>query len=529
MARKLALGDVTVRFHPAGHVLGSAQIAVACKDTCIVASRRLQGRRRSDLRAVRSWCHATCSSPRRPSACRCSATAMPADEITKLLALGRAVPGARASGRRLFARQGATRDRAASPGRLRRADLSARRDGKITRYYESRGIALGELRAGQGMQEGRSRRHHHAGAAVGHRQDVWTRRFPDPVTAFASGWMRVRARARQRGVELPLVISDHADWDGLTATIDATGAGEIWVTHGQEDALVHWCTTRGLTARPLDLVGYGDEDESEARARRRGRRGMNRFAELLDRLAYEPGRNNKLRLIDRPIFAKYARSRSRLRAGGADRRAVVQARQARADPRPDRRAHRSGAVRAVVRLRRRSLRDGCADVAEAFTSSRLRGGPEWGQQSAVPSETPPRDRPQRKRCRPSDLSRHSGAVRRYATHRTHNNAAPYPHRSRHHAAHARQDRTAEAARPLARRARRDRPLGAVETGHRRDADRRSRRGWRRPPPRRSATRTPHDVELMWPGLDAALSRAVRLAGRPRRQAGQSAIRRRSAR
>ena len=96
--------------------------------------------------------------------------------------------------------------------------------------------------------------------------DIWTRRFPDPVTAFASGWMRVRARARQRGVELPLVISDHADWDGLTATIDATGAGEVWVTHGQEDALVHWCKTQGLAARPLDLVGYGDEDEHEAAA-----------------------------------------------------------------------------------------------------------------------------------------------------------------------------------------------------------------------------------------------------------------------
>jgi putative mRNA 3-end processing factor len=73
--------------------------------------------------------------------------------------------------------------------------------------------------------------------------------------------MRVRARARQYGVELPLVVSDHADWGGLTATIAATGAGEIWVTHGQEDALVHWCTTRGLKARPLDIVGYGDEDE----------------------------------------------------------------------------------------------------------------------------------------------------------------------------------------------------------------------------------------------------------------------------
>jgi putative mRNA 3-end processing factor len=75
--------------------------------------------------------------------------------------------------------------------------------------------------------------------------------------------MRVRARARQRGVTLPLVISDHADWDGLTATIAATGASEIWVTHGQEDALVHWSRSRGLNARPLAIVGYGDEDETD--------------------------------------------------------------------------------------------------------------------------------------------------------------------------------------------------------------------------------------------------------------------------
>ena len=75
--------------------------------------------------------------------------------------------------------------------------------------------------------------------------------------------MRVRARARQGGIALPLVVSDHADWDGLTATIAATGAPEIWVTHGQEDALVHFCVTRGLEARPLALVGYGEEDETD--------------------------------------------------------------------------------------------------------------------------------------------------------------------------------------------------------------------------------------------------------------------------
>jgi putative mRNA 3-end processing factor len=75
--------------------------------------------------------------------------------------------------------------------------------------------------------------------------------------------MRVRARARQGGVSLPLVISDHADWEGLTATIAATGCSEVWVTHGQEDALVHWAHMQGLRARPLDIVGYGDEEESE--------------------------------------------------------------------------------------------------------------------------------------------------------------------------------------------------------------------------------------------------------------------------
>ena len=167
---------------------------------------------------------------------------------------------------------------------------------KITHYYESRGIALGAAAPGQGREEGRPRRHHHAGAAVRPLLSIWTRRFPDPVTAFASGWMRVRARARQRGVELPLVISDHADWDGLTATIEATGAGEVWVTTGRK---TRWCTgarRAGLPRGRSISSAMAMRRSSEAVAADRGR-GMNRFAELLDRLAYEPGRNNKLRLI----------------------------------------------------------------------------------------------------------------------------------------------------------------------------------------------------------------------------------------
>ena len=90
--------------------------------------------------------------------------------------------------------------------------------------------------------------------------DRWSRRFADPLPCFASGWMRVRARARQAGVELPLILSDHADWDELTATVAELSPGELWITHGREEALARWAELNGIPARPLSLVGYEDED-----------------------------------------------------------------------------------------------------------------------------------------------------------------------------------------------------------------------------------------------------------------------------
>lgn len=91
--------------------------------------------------------------------------------------------------------------------------------------------------------------------------DRWSRRFGDPVTAFASGWMRVRGRARQRAIELPLIVSDHADWPELLDTIIATGAEEVWVTHGRDDALVHQLGLMNRKARALSLVGRDEEAE----------------------------------------------------------------------------------------------------------------------------------------------------------------------------------------------------------------------------------------------------------------------------
>jgi len=94
--------------------------------------------------------------------------------------------------------------------------------------------------------------------------DRWARRLAEPVVANASGWMGVRQRARQGGVELPLVISDHADWDELLATCEQTGAQEVWVTHGREDALIHALGLQGIRGRALNLIGRGEEDEEVA-------------------------------------------------------------------------------------------------------------------------------------------------------------------------------------------------------------------------------------------------------------------------
>lgn len=96
--------------------------------------------------------------------------------------------------------------------------------------------------------------------------DIWSRRLGDVVTCFASGWMRVRARARQRLVELPLIISDHADWDELTATVSELMPGQLWVTHGEEEALVHWSNSIGVKAQALHLVGYDEDGEGEPAA-----------------------------------------------------------------------------------------------------------------------------------------------------------------------------------------------------------------------------------------------------------------------
>ena len=131
---------------------------------------------------------------------------------------------------------------------------------RLCDLYMEWGVQLGTLLPATGRKAAEMK-----GAIVlappGALNDRWSRRLPDPITAMASGWMGVRQRARQRNVELPLIVSDHADWDELTTTIQEIAPSEVWVTHGREEALVHWCMTRQIKARALALAHYEDEDD----------------------------------------------------------------------------------------------------------------------------------------------------------------------------------------------------------------------------------------------------------------------------
>ena len=256
----LSLGEVRLRFVPAGHVLGSAQVVIDYRGSRVVVSGDYK--RRPDP---------TCAAFE-PQRCDLFIT-----EATFGLPVFRHPPDTPRDRQAACIRCGCFPSAATSSGSMRSANASgssrccapAGYDEPI--YLHGALLGLTELyrecrdrtRAGAAVDRGAARRVQGqiVLAPPGALADRWTRRLPDPVAALASGWMRVKQRAKARGVELPLVISDHADWDELTATIDDVGASEIWVTHGREEALVHYAQSRGLAARALALTGFGEEEE----------------------------------------------------------------------------------------------------------------------------------------------------------------------------------------------------------------------------------------------------------------------------
>jgi len=255
----IRLGSVDVKLVPAGHVLGSAQVVMEYKGNRVVVSGDYK-RRPDPTCAPFEVVH--CDIFITEATFALPVFRHPADqnEVNKLLNSVAQNPdrthlvGVYALGKaqRLMALLRAA-------GYDQPLYLHGALNG-LTNLYHEFGIALGDLRAVS--QENKRQL---SGAIVlappSATNDRWSRGFVDPLISFASGWMRIRQRARQRGVELPLILSDHADWDELTDTIQAVYAEEIWVTHGREDALVHYAQSKGIRARALSIIGYGEEDE----------------------------------------------------------------------------------------------------------------------------------------------------------------------------------------------------------------------------------------------------------------------------
>jgi putative mRNA 3-end processing factor len=255
----LKVGGVEVSLHPAGHVLGSAQVLLSAKGGHTVVSGDYK---RQDDPTCAPFELVTCDTFITEATFGLPVFRHPParQEINKLL-----------DSLELFSGQ-AHLVGAYALGKAQRVIGELRAAGysktiylhgaleKLTAYYQSQGIELGELEPVG--ERGKELEGEIIICPPGQLNAGWATRFGDPVCAMASGWLRVRARARQRSAELPLVLSDHADWDDLCHTIVETGAEQIWVTHGAEEALVHWCEINGRNARPLNMIGHEDGEEA---------------------------------------------------------------------------------------------------------------------------------------------------------------------------------------------------------------------------------------------------------------------------
>ncbi|MEM9838366.1 MAG: ligase-associated DNA damage response exonuclease [Pseudomonadota bacterium] len=259
----VSVNGVTVWLVPAGHVLGSAQVVVEYQGTRIVTTGDYKRRRDPTCAAFEPVScdifisEATFGLPvfHHPDT---------ASEVRKLLSSVHQFPDRTHLGG------------AYALGKAQRVICHLREEGydkpifihgamkKLCELYEEFGVALGPLEAAT-IEKGRGEKNRFAGEIVicppSAIQSTWARRFPDPLPVFASGWMRVRQRAKQRGVELPLIMSDHADWDELTTTVEEVDPTELWVTHGREDALCRWAELQGRRAKALHLVGYEEDAE----------------------------------------------------------------------------------------------------------------------------------------------------------------------------------------------------------------------------------------------------------------------------
>lgn len=133
---------------------------------------------------------------------------------------------------------------------------------RLNRAYRESGVNLPET-----IYATSAKRASYAGALIiaplSARGTSWTRRFGTHASGFASGWMRIRGARRRRAVDRGFVISDHVDWDGLMQAIEATGAERIWVTHGYVAVVARWLREQGYEAQGFQTRYEGEREELE--------------------------------------------------------------------------------------------------------------------------------------------------------------------------------------------------------------------------------------------------------------------------
>lgn len=254
----VVIGGARVSLHPAGHVLGSAQIRVEVDGEVWVAS--------GDYKTAPDGV----SAPFEPVRCDAFIT-----ESTFGLPVYRWRPQAQAMDDvNQWWRKNAAEGRASALfayglGKAQR--LLANVDSSIgpifshgaiepiNEIYRAQGVALPETK----LVSQATGKDAFAGALViappSAGASPWMRRFGDYSDAFASGWMQIRGNRRRRGFDRGFAISDHADWPGLLAAIGATGAERVFVTHGSAGALTRYLCEKGLDARALHTE-YGEEE-----------------------------------------------------------------------------------------------------------------------------------------------------------------------------------------------------------------------------------------------------------------------------
>jgi putative mRNA 3-end processing factor len=131
---------------------------------------------------------------------------------------------------------------------------------RLTRDYRESGVGLPQTRHASEMPRG----HDFGGSLIiappSAAGSTWLRRFGAASPAFASGWMQIRGARRRRSVDRGFVLSDHVDWPALLATIEATGAEHVWVTHGFREPVVRWLLERGIDAMSVASHWEGEEE-----------------------------------------------------------------------------------------------------------------------------------------------------------------------------------------------------------------------------------------------------------------------------